>query len=243
MSLIDVTISESVLTLRINRPEKKNALNHDMIAMMTQYFSGDLKDIKVIIISSVGPVFSSGADLAEMQSSPMKMSRALDSLCQALKTLSVPLIIVVEGHVYAGAHLLIGYADLVYAHDRVNFYLPELSKGFWPTFVSRVLSQKIPHKLLMRMIFSSKPVTAKEAVHGGLISDYYSNIDAMQLQIEDIKKSILNVSKSAVVDGMIALKQGLGGMDAAHHILNEQLQSQSVQEKLQKFNKKKESVE
>ena len=110
----------------LNRPEKRNALSISMLDAISSYIVKiNASEIsKAIIISSNGSIFSAGADLHQMKSHPQEMTSALLNLVDVLEKNQLPINVVIENDVFAGAHILITSAHSAMVLKDVHFTLP-----------------------------------------------------------------------------------------------------------------------
>lgn len=104
----------SVVTLTLNRPKERNALNYELLQKLHRklhYIENAGKNIRAVVINSSGPMFCSGHDLKEIKSSTMEDSRKIFELCsEVMKMLSripQPTISAVNGMATAGETVVI----------------------------------------------------------------------------------------------------------------------------------------
>lgn len=110
-SLIQYQVEQRIAEITLNRPEKRNALNPELVKELTNAFVKAQNDdsAKVIVLKANGDVFSAGADLAYMQQlqnfsykENIQDSTALKNLFQTIRALPKVVIAQVEGHAIAG---------------------------------------------------------------------------------------------------------------------------------------------
>src|SRR6476620_7005768 len=170
-----------VVTLTMNRPEKKNALSGDMLAglvMGYEYIDAE-PEVRCASLTGAGGNFSSGADLVAMgqQSDDERvqavMARGDNPHWKGLLRdyrLSKPLIAAVEGYAVAGGTEMLQGTDIRVAGESAIFGVWEAKRGLFPLGGSAVrLPRQIPYTIAMDILLSSKPVPAPEALRVGLI--------------------------------------------------------------------------
>jgi enoyl-CoA hydratase len=170
-----------VVTLTMNRPEKKNALSGDMLAglvMGYEYIDSE-PEVRCAILTGAGGNFSSGADLVAMgqQSDDERvqavMARGDNPHWKALLRdyrLSKPLIAAVEGYAVAGGTEMLQGTDIRVAGESAIFGVWEAKRGLFPLGGSACrLPRQIPYTVAMDILLTCRPVTAFEAQQIGLI--------------------------------------------------------------------------
>jgi enoyl-CoA hydratase len=170
-----------VLTLTMNRPEKRNALSSDMLAglVLGYEYVDEHPEIRCAILTGAGGHFSSGADLVAMgqQSSDPRvqevMARGNNPHWKALLRdyrLSKPLIAAVEGYAVAGGTEMLQGTDIRIAGEGATFGVWEAKRGLFPLGGSACrLPRQIPYTQAMDILLSCRPIPAIEAREMGLI--------------------------------------------------------------------------
>ncbi len=170
-----------VVTLTMNRPEKKNALTGDMLAGLVlgyEYIDSE-PEVRCAILTGAGGNFCSGMDLVAVgqQSDDPKvqevMARGDNPHWKALLRdykLSKPLIAAVEGYAVAGGTEILQGTDIRVAAEGAIFGVWEAKRGLFPLGGSACrLPRQIPYTIAMDILLSCKPVSALEAKEIGLI--------------------------------------------------------------------------
>jgi enoyl-CoA hydratase/carnithine racemase len=128
--LIDATASDGQLTLKINRPEKANALTEAMLSELADCIENT--EQRVLVITGVGKVFSAGADLEDVQGGTLATSpewERLSSAVAAFKGLSVASL---NGSCAGGALGMVLACDLRIAVETAKFFYPVIKIGVLP---------------------------------------------------------------------------------------------------------------
>jgi len=160
----------------LNRPEKRNALSLNLMAEMINLLKAVQKnrEIRVLIIRSVGPVFSSGHDLAEMKEGSVVSYRAAFDACtemmEALRSLPQPVIAQVQGLATAAGCQLVAACDLAVASREARFATPGVRIGLFCHTPQVPLSRAIGRKRALEMLFTGRAISAEEGENFGLVN-------------------------------------------------------------------------
>ncbi len=171
----------AVVTITMNRPEKKNALSADMLAglVMAYEFIDATPEIRCAILTGAGGNFCSGMDLVAMNQQPTDprvqavMARGDNPHWKALLRdyrLTKPLVAAVEGYAVAGGTEILQGTDIRVAGETAIFGVWEAKRGLFPLGGSACrLPRQIPYTLAMDILLTCRPITALEAQQIGLI--------------------------------------------------------------------------
>ncbi len=167
------------LVVTMNRPEKKNALSGDMLAIMEQAWdrvNGD-DDIRVCVLTGAGGAFCAGADLSAMtQTHPSERfsegsfdPSRIKSLLKGFR-LTKPLIAAVEGPAIAGGTEILQATDIRVAGESAKFGVSEVRWALYPLGGSAVrLPRQIPYTVAADLLLTGRHIKAPEAKELGLI--------------------------------------------------------------------------
>ena len=174
-----------VLTVTINRPEKKNAVNAEVLCGLTDAWRrlDDDDDLRVAILTGAGSDFCAGMDLsviAKLSSGAPPEDEFEERLKKEpgvifdgwLKTYrpTKPLIAAVEGFALAGGTEILQGTDIRVAGESARFGVTEVQRGLFPMAGSTVrLPRQIPYTLACEMLLTGDPCSAAEAWRIGLI--------------------------------------------------------------------------
>lgn len=228
MSEILTEKENSIFTIILNRPEKRNALNDGLINSVKDALREANKDesLRAILIKGAGKDFCSGADLSALQK--IAESDVLENLWDAenlmelfamIRKIKIPVIAAVHGRALAGGCGLATACDIVLAAQSARFGYPEVRIGFVPAMVMAILRRNLSEKKSFELITQGFDFSSDEAERFGLLNRIFPD----ESFDEDVKKYVSvyeYVSRSAVVlskkllyqmDGMtfdIALETG-----------------------------------
>ncbi|HTE29922.1 MAG TPA: enoyl-CoA hydratase-related protein [Chryseolinea sp.] len=183
---IQSKVAGRIGTITLNRSEKRNALNHEMVSELHSAFDQLEKDesVKIIVLKATGSAFCAGADLEYLQSlqnfsrqENVADSQHLKELFLKIYTLQKVVIAQVQGHAIAGGCGLAGVCDFVYAVPDAKFGYTEVRIGFVPAIVMFFLLRKIGEGHSRQLLLSGDLITAAYAAQVGLISKVVNNED------------------------------------------------------------------
>lgn len=186
METIRVETQGRLTKIILDRPDKRNALNAQMISELTQEFQRLSKSAasKVIMISGEGSAFCAGADLESLQQlqeadhdQNLQDSQNLAALFKAMYDYPGVLFAAVNGHALAGGCGLVSLCDIVIAHEKAQFGYTETRIGFVPAIVTRYLLDKINLSHAQRLLLSAQIIDAHEAKCIGLVHEVTSEGD------------------------------------------------------------------
>jgi methylglutaconyl-CoA hydratase len=179
MQSVTYQLRERIAYITLNRPDKRNALDGEMVEALTQVLTQVQTDpdAKVIVLKATGPVFCAGADLAwlrQLQANTYEENLAdstrLKDLFLSLYTLPKVIIAQVQGHALAGGCGLVTACDLAFAVPEAKFGYTEVRIGFVPAIVMLFLLRKSGETRAKELTLSGEPVNAATALQYGLIN-------------------------------------------------------------------------
>jgi methylglutaconyl-CoA hydratase len=179
MSGVLSVVEAGVLTLTMNRPEKRNAIDATIIDGLAEGLArAELESsIRVVVLRGAGKDFCAGADLDELLASADRAlgeneqaALALGEIFLALRRLPKPTVVVVHGRALAGGAGLATSCDLVLAAESAQFGYPEITRGFVPAMVMTMLRRSVGEKRAFELVATGRSVSAEEALALGLVS-------------------------------------------------------------------------
>lgn len=178
--------SRDVVTLWLDRPERGNAFNAQMIAELNTAL-GDLQAdewVRLLLIRGRGRHFSAGADLAWMQASAkldyaanLADAQALGELMSRLYHLPCPTLAVVHGGAYGGAVGLASCCDLAIGTSDCQFRLSEVRLGLLPAVISPYVVKAIGERAMRQYALGGQPFDGRRALELGLLSEVTAAAD------------------------------------------------------------------
>jgi methylglutaconyl-CoA hydratase len=199
-----------VLTLTLNRPEKRNALNDELIAALKGALRETEKDesLRCVVIRGAGKDFCSGADLSQLQKisqyseeENLEDARRLGELFVLIRELQVPVIAAVHGRALAGGCGLATACDLVVATRSARFGYPEVKIGFVPAMVTAILRRNLGEKKSFELLTQGFEFSAEEAAGLGLVNavfddeDFDTSVNGYALRYSKVSGSAVAMTK------------------------------------------------
>lgn len=173
-SFILSEVHEQVMTLRITRPERKNALNLAMYDSLSQNLQRAEQDpnIRVTVLAGSAGCFTSGNDLQDFaQGTTWDASSPVLQFMRTLAGCQKPVVVAVEGVAVGIGTTLLLHCDLIYAHPEASFQLPFIQLGLCPEFASSLLlAQVVGATRAREWLLTGKAFGAQEAFDAGLVN-------------------------------------------------------------------------
>lgn len=197
---IKTRIEKRILTITLNRPEKRNALNFEMVVELKEAFTkaNSNENVKVIILTGEGAVFSAGADLAYLQKlqqnsyeENLEDSNNLKELFQIIYFHNKPVIALVQGHAIAGGCGLASVCDFIFSVPDAKFGYTEVKIGFVPAIVMIFLLRKIGEAKAKELLLTGKLITAEMAKDAGMVNEIFKSKDIENV-VENFAASLAN---------------------------------------------------
>jgi enoyl-CoA hydratase/carnithine racemase len=183
--LVIISQCEGILRLRINRPEKKNALTRAMYQTLADALdrADDDGSVRVITIAGTGDVFTSGNDLGDfLDGGPIDGESPVMRFLAAIARARKPLIAGVNGLAVGIGVTMLLHCDLVYAAEEATFLLPFVNLGLVPEAASSLLLPRlVGHQRAAELLFFGNKFNAETAFGLGLINAMHprSALDAV----------------------------------------------------------------
>ena len=184
--LVKVAINKKILNLTLNDPEHQNTLSEDMIAELDKNFQDAAKDnsVKVIILSSTGPVFCAGHNLKDLNSKRSDIDKGkgyFEKIFKSCSNLMIniiknpkPVIASINGIATAAGCQLVASCDLAYASTNAKFATPGVNIGLFCSTPMVALSRNVNKKPSMEMLLTGDLIESTKAKEIGLINEVCS---------------------------------------------------------------------
>ena len=186
MEFVNYTVKNRLAYITLNRPEKRNALNNQVVKELTEAFEFAEKDdnAKVIVLNAIGDAFCAGADLAYLQSlqkntynENLADSNTLKELFKLIYTLDKIVIAQVEGHAIAGGAGLATVCDIVFSVPEAKFGFTEVKIGFVPAIVSIFAIRKLGESWTKRLLLTGDIINTTNAKECGIVNFIYTKTE------------------------------------------------------------------
>lgn len=197
------------IVVTINRPDKLNALNNELLKELRTAFSyiEETGNIKAVIITGSGKkAFVAGADIKELRELDRQSGEELSSKGQQIfafiEQSSKPVIAVINGYALGGGAELAMACHLRIATENALIGLPEVSLGLIPGYGG---TQRLPSLVgiskAMEMILTGESIKADKAMQAGLVSSIHSAETAMS--------EAMNLAEKIIKNGPIAVQKAI----------------------------------
>ncbi|WP_028060184.1 crotonase/enoyl-CoA hydratase family protein [Candidatus Solirubrobacter pratensis] len=247
--LVLVERRDSVLTITLNRPQQKNAVDHELAVQLSSALDTLDADpgVSVGVLTGAGGTFCAGMDLKAFAHGelPVLDGRGFGGLTRAL--VRKPLIAAVEGWALGGGFELALGCDLIVAADDARFGAPEVTHGLVPSEGGLIrLPRRIPYHVALRVLLTGDPLSAGEASEYGLVDE----LTAPGAALDKARELAARIAKNAplalaAVKGVLRATQGLddrAAFERQDQMIAGLLSSEDVREGAQAFAEKRAPV-
>ncbi len=204
--------ADGVRLLRLNRPEKRNALATPLLAEIAGALrEGDADEgVRVFVITGGDKIFAAGADINEMapKEAPEGLADERPALWAAIRAMRKPIVAAVEGWCLGAGNELLMCCDIAVASKEAKFGQPETSLGIIPgAGGGAVLARLVGRSRAMKMVLTGAAITAEEALQYGLVAELAEAGDATARAIE--------LASEIASRAPLAMQQGKAVVNAA----------------------------
>ncbi len=200
---------EGIATVTINRPEKKNAFNAEVIAALHEAFE-TLKDadgVRLVFLTGAGGAFSAGADLEWMRSAAdwsesdnRDDAMGLANMLSALHHLPQLTVALIDGPAFGGGAGLAAACDLAVATERSTFAFSEVKLGLTPATISPYVIQAIGPRNAKVLFATGRVFGATDALKWGLVQEVVPDPTAFPVIRETLGAAMMACAPGAVAD-------------------------------------------
>jgi enoyl-CoA hydratase/carnithine racemase len=195
--------------LTINRPAKRNALNHATLEKLIAEVKAADADthLRALIITGAGDsAFCAGADLAAIiaDEGSIEGISAFGDLFLVMNSIGIPVISAVNGTAVGGGLGIVLASDLVVMSDKAKIGAPEVTRGLFAMFISRFVYQAFPEKVANQMLLLGEMLDAQRALELGVVNQLAPQEEVLPKAIElarrlsELSGSVLRVGKRAI---------------------------------------------
>jgi methylglutaconyl-CoA hydratase len=197
---------DGVAHVTMNRPEKRNALNEEVVNGLKAAFSRANADesTRCIVLRGGGSDFCAGADLSALQkiaqasvAENLEDAQSLAQLFLLIRELNVPVIAAVRGRALAGGSGLALACDIVLAERGARFGFPEVKIGFVPAMVLAILRRSASEKKAFELITTGVEISVDEASQFGFVNHVFDR-DVFDSELEAFAQRVVKMSRSAL---------------------------------------------
>jgi methylglutaconyl-CoA hydratase len=200
--LILYQVEQGIARITLNRPEKRNALNPELIAELKKAVE---RSDRLIVLTGAGNDFCSGADLSGLHEAAnadvlehLTSARALADLFIAMRRYPHPIIAAVRGRALAGGCGLATATDIILAAESAHFGYPEVNVGFVPAMVMAILRRCASEKRAFELITTGDVINAQTAFDFGLVNRVFAD-ETFDVDVEAFASRLASKSASALM--------------------------------------------
>ena len=203
---------DHVLTITLNRPKRKNAINADMTSELIYAldYAKQERGIRVVVIAAEGDIFCAGGDLRSMIGNPddgpvsnVPKRGETDDISLRIRHLKKPVIANIQGSVLAGGLLMVCNATHALAADHATFSAPEIKRGIWPFMVMAGLFRLMPKREGLDFIMRGQPLSASKAAQCGLINEAVP-ADELGPRVDSLAQELSSLAPGTMQMGLAA---------------------------------------
>jgi len=219
--LIETTTDDQVQTIRLNRPDKRNALSAGLVsALKSALDEAEERDhLRVIVLTGAGSAFSAGADLSSLRAmrdaGPMENqhdSRHLAELFRRIYQHPMPVIAKIKGHAIGGGCGLAIVCDFAHAAEGTKLGFTEVRIGFVPAIVMVFLRRKLGETQTRDLLLRGRLVDATTAAEMGLVARAVPEGE-LDAAVDDLARELARETSGSAValtKQMLARVPGMG---------------------------------
>lgn len=208
-AFIEVKETNHLLTITLDRAEKKNAMNPTMMRELAYAltYAKLTNSVWAVVVDAKGNIFSAGADLkafagqTEEDNSSIPQANGDIVVGDLFNSLHKPCIAKVHAPVFAGGFLLVCGCTHVIAAEEATFALPEVKRGIWPFQVMQSMLQVMPARKVLDFCMRARKVDANEALELGLASKVVKGQD-LDNEVQALVDDIFQYSPTAIRKGL-----------------------------------------
>ena len=205
MSSVILTATDGpVTTVTLNRPDKRNALNSELLAALLGAITaaGADQTQRILVLRGAGTVFCSGLDLDEA-AQPDHAHASAEHIAQALRSLAATRLITiaaVQGAAIAGGAGLMSACDFAVATRDAKFGYPEVRRGLVPALIMTFLRRQLRERDARELLLLGQLFDATQAHAIGLVNRVVADEAALTAEVRSLVSSLLQGGPEAVAE-------------------------------------------
>lgn len=215
MEKVKLSFKGEVARISLNRPEKKNALNHQLLIELREAINTvKNSSAKVLVLSGEGDTFCAGMDreilmkLTRSEEGEKELQESIDhvqGIIYDLRMMKIPVIAAVQRYAIGGGFQLALAADIRIATPGTIFFLREPEFGIIPDMGAlHILPRIVGDGIARDMVFTRRQITAEEGKIIGLVNEIYADLEK---GIEEYTQKLLSVPIFTLVESKVLLER------------------------------------
>lgn len=253
MGLINYERKGKIVTIALNRPERLNALNGQMLAELREAWDkyADDAEAKVAILTGVGKAFSAGLDMYELPSRSERLDGEVRQpafggaeITGVMSQIEKPIIAAINGLAVAAGCILVLRSDIRIAAETATLGMTEINIGLYGG-VDMLIAQGIPLCIVKELALTGRPLSAQRAYEVGLINRVVPSEEVMPTAMElgeriaELPPLSVKLNKRVAIE---AMKPSSQLIELRKAIFGELLESWDFREAKQSFVEKRKPV-
>lgn len=231
MALLDIHRDGPVRTVTLNRPDKANALNDELLALLRDAFTVEPPDDeRVTVLRAAGRVFCAGMDL-DRRKQTLGTATTIEPMLRAVEGYPLPVVAMVQGHAIAGGNELALHCDFVAAASTARFGMSLAQVGLAPTwFLTKKLVEICGPVAAREILLLGDPIPAPRMHEMGFIARV-ADPEALEATVQALVNRLsANAPLSLKMMKKTLVRQMAFRHDMAHDDLNEEVRAVSASE-------------
>ncbi len=203
---VSLAVSGGVATITIDRPERRNAINPEVVRALGRALERAEADeaVRVAVLTGAGDeAFCAGGDLGGTTPGSkvgQHHERAqVGELFSRMRASRLPIVARVNGHALAGGFGLMLACDLVVAADDVSVGMPEIDVGLWPFMITAVVQRDLPRKVALELMLTGRRIHASEGARYGFVNRVVPRAE-LDSSVADLVETV--AGKSPLIAGL-----------------------------------------
>jgi methylglutaconyl-CoA hydratase len=242
MQALRVEHDGDLLRVTMERPERRNAFDADLIAELTEAFGNVPGDVRAVLLAGEGKSFSAGADVEWMRAAVelsyeenVADARRLRMMLEAIDSCPAPVVARVHGHALGGGCGLVACADVAVSAPDAKFAFSEVKLGIIPAVISPFALAKIGPSAARRYFVTGERFDAPTALRIGLVHEVADDLDAA---VEAILGELRTAGPEAARHAKLLVRERPDGLGTERRIAQRRT-SEEGQEGLRAFLEKR----
>lgn len=203
-ALVLQTQRDAVMTLTLNRPDRRNALSPALMGALIEALAQAKADpsVRALVLTGAGGHFCAGGDLGSAPGADGLLGLHDErgrfvELLRAMTELGKPIVARVEGTCKGGGLGLALACDMIVAHENAVFGTPELRVGLFPMMIMALIFRNIPRKRATEMMLTGEDVSAAQALQIGFVNRV-APTEALDAEVHKLADKVASFSPAVM---------------------------------------------
>lgn len=211
MTAVLTSSAGPVTTVTLNRPEKRNALNAELLEGLCGAIAAAeaAPNQRILVLQGAGAVFCAGLDLAEA-AQPDRAERSAELVAKSLAALSRSRLVTiarVHGAAIAGGAGLMSACDFAVAARDAKLGYPEVRRGLVPALIMTFLRRQLRERDARELLLLGKLITAEHAHAIGLVNRVVDGTEALDSEVHTLVSSLVQGGPESIAETKKLLRE------------------------------------